>query len=698
MLLRLLSAVCAAGLLITPAMADGIDAFSDASGHWAYDALSRAVEDGLLSGDEQGRLLPGGSLTVAQMTAILCRTLRASNTDRAYPGTPAGQWYTEDAARGASLGVLPVDGSLELAASATRGQVFQALAAAFGLEEAAPNESVLSGFSDADILSPAERRAAAVLVRDGIVSGAQDGSLQVSRSITRAEFVSLIYRIRNGTYLPELLPETPAAPEAEAPTESGAQTPDAPGAGPAEPDQPAVPSVSFFTSAPQPGEALASRVVLRGENMAFPLFSEAVSAERLVLATTGSDVLLDGQAGNAFGTVAIGGGTGAVTLGGGVTRAVEVTGSGRTVNLSGMTLDTLLVSGSGNAITADETTQIGTLRVLSGASGNRLMVNGTVRSASLAGQNSTLTGTGRAGTVTLNGRRCQSSIFAETVLDETDNGLDGVQLTVTAPKVAPGGQITATVAMTGVEKARVCGAGWYFDGEPDENFSNPAFEIAEGRTSSYRRAIEFTRDMPLEHTIGFVLTYRNTVTGETEKIIAGATAQIENYPASHYRPTAEEVLLKVNPTYRTGNTDYTPEEKTVFVNAKGYSSKTPYLVWVSRSAQKVNIFEGSQNNWTLLHEFACATGAPGSPTPVGVTYVTYKQTNWTTENYTCRPIVRFYPNTGYAFHSRLYYPGTDRVKDASMGFPVSHGCVRMMDEGINWIYNNIPTKTTVVIY
>ena len=81
-----------------------------------------------------------------------------------------------------------------------------------------------------------------------------------------------------------------------------------------------------------------------------------------------------------------------------------------------------------------------------------------------------------------------------------------------------------------------------------------------------------------------------------------------------------------------------------------------------------------------------------------MTYVTYKQTNWTTESYTCRPIVRFYPNTGYAFHSRLYYPGTDHIKDASMGFPVSHGCVRMMDEGINWIYNNIPTKTTVVIY
>ncbi|MGM9612909.1 MAG: S-layer homology domain-containing protein, partial [Butyricicoccus sp.] len=70
-LLRLLSAVCAAGLLVTPAMAAGIDSFPDASGHWAYDALSRAVEDALLQGDEEGRLLPSGSLTVAQMTAIL---------------------------------------------------------------------------------------------------------------------------------------------------------------------------------------------------------------------------------------------------------------------------------------------------------------------------------------------------------------------------------------------------------------------------------------------------------------------------------------------------------------------------------------------------------------------------------------------------------------------------------------------------
>lgn len=722
-LLRLLSAVCAAGLLITPAMAAGIDAFPDASGHWAYDALSRAVDDGLLQGYDEGRLLPSGSLTVAQMTAILNRTLHAENTDRAYPGTPDGQWYTADAAKGASLGILPVDGSLTLTANATRAEVFEALVAAFGLTEAAPDESVLDRFSDVSMLSPAQRRAAAVLVRDGIVSGAQDGSLQASRGVTRAEFVSLIYRMLNGTYLPALLgdpaeepaetpeipeveaPETEApeteVPETEAPDESPApETPETPEE-PAEPaapdtDTPQLPAVSFFTETPQPGEPLASRVVLRGNHMT-ELFPEKVAIDRLVLAMTGTDCALSDKNGS-FGTVAVGGGTGAVKLSGKLTRAVEVTGSGRTVDLSGMTLDTLLVSGTNNTITADKSTKIGTLKVLAGASDNQITVDGTVDSAFLTGSRSTLAGAGRAKSVTLTGKGCKATLSTDTVSDEIDNGLDGVKLTVEAPKVAPGGQITATVTITGVDKARVCGAQWYFDGEPDAGFANSAFEITDGRTSDYRRTIEFTRNMALEHTIGFVLTYRNPVTGETEKKIAGATAQIENYPASHYLPTADEVLAKVNPTYKVGNVDYTPEEKTVFVNAKGYSSKTQYLIWVSRSAQKVNIFEGSKNNWTLIHEFDCATGAAGSPTPVGVTYVTYKQTDWTTSSYTCRPIVRFYPGTGYAFHSRLYYPGSDRVKDATMGRPASHGCVRMMDKGIYWIYNNIPTQTTVVIY
>ena len=41
---------------------------------------------------------------------------------------------------------------------------------------------------------------------------------------------------------------------------------------------------------------------------------------------------------------------------------------------------------------------------------------------------------------------------------------------------------------------------------------------------------------------------------------------------------------------------------------------------------------------------------------------------------------------------------SDRYYDARIGFPISHGCLRMYNEDIWWLYNNIPNGTTVVVY
>lgn len=732
---QMVAALCAGAVFISSAAAASIGSFSDAAGHWAYASLSRAVDDGLLAGAD-GKLMPDGSLTGAQMAAILNRVVVAQDTSRTYPNTPAGAWYTADAAKSASLGVLPYDGSLNLRTAVTRAQVFPALTAAFGLDEVTPDDSVLRVFSDADTLTPAQRRAAAVLVRMGVLSGSQDGTLQAARGITRAEFVALIYRIWNGQVNPQTMNAAddtsndsidniaPEQPDAVQP-DMTAQTDDDASGQPDLIDENTDPSdvldgddisasdeslmgrgaLLLYTLSPDrlPGETSAPLVVLRGQNMTSAFAetgADAVNINRLVLATTGSRFTLSNPNGNTYGTVVVGGGTSPVTINAGTTKRLEVTGYNRVINLCGVQLDSLMVSGSGNQIIADSNTSIGTLRVLSDAAASDIIINGTLKSADVAGSYTSLSGSGRAEHIFVTGKRCATTLAADNLDNsKVDDGLEGIQVKVTAPNVAPGGQITATATVSGVSQSRICSAQWYLDGQADNSFVNHSFALENGKTSSYSKKITFSRYMALEHTVGFVISYQNSVTGETEKIVAGATVQIQNYPDSHYQATTEQdVLNKVNPTYRRGNTDYTSTEKTIFVNAKGYSSQTQYLLWVSRSAQKVNVFEGSQGNWKLIHVFDCATGAASTPTPVGVTYVTYKQTNWTTENYTCRPIVRFYPNTGYAFHSRLYYPNTNKLKDASMGFPVSHGCVRMMDEGINWIYNNVPVKTTVVIY
>jgi len=63
-----------------------------------------------------------------------------------------------------------------------------------------------------------------------------------------------------------------------------------------------------------------------------------------------------------------------------------------------------------------------------------------------------------------------------------------------------------------------------------------------------------------------------------------------------------------------------------------------------------------------------------------------------------RPVVNFRVGSGYAFHSRLYNPGHNYLTDPSIGFPVSHGCIRMYDEDVQWIYDNIPNNTSVVVF
>ena len=175
--------------------------------------------------------------------------------------------------------------------------------------------------------------------------------------------------------------------------------------------------------------------------------------------------------------------------------------------------------------------------------------------------------------------------------------------------------------------------------------------------------------------------------------------------SSEYKAEKERVFNLVTSGYAGDYTtkwaeghDYTEADKEFWVNAKGYSSSSKYLIWVNLTYQRCNIFEQREGMWKLIRSCIVGTGADGTPTPRGTWKVTYHDSvGWTTSTYTVKPVVGF-KGGGYAFHSRLYYPGTTTLSSPSIGFPVSHGCVRMYDEDIQWIYDYIPDGTTVVVY
>ncbi len=143
--------------------------------------------------------------------------------------------------------------------------------------------------------------------------------------------------------------------------------------------------------------------------------------------------------------------------------------------------------------------------------------------------------------------------------------------------------------------------------------------------------------------------------------------------------------------------DFADSDKELFVNTKEYESTTPYLIWINLQRQKVNVFEGSKENWKLIKTATCSSGANTTPTPAGVmTYCAYGS-GWYHPTYYVRPILYMNLSRGIAMHSILFSPnGT--VQDGTQGTPASHGCVRMLPDDINWLAQYVPIGTTVVVF
>ena len=304
---------------------------------------------------------------------------------------------------------------------------------------------------------------------------------------------------------------------------------------------------------------------------------------------------------------------------------------------------------------------------------------------------------------TEDGRQQEVSDSAQVQVENyPDNGIAGASMYLTSPPVlAPGETLEVYAHVDNAKAGKVCTGVWYVDGQSVSTQTITLGKDAPKISQKYT----YTEDMKTTSEIKFVLSY-TTQDGRSQELTAEKTVTLQNYGYDHYHgPTDQEVLKMVTSTYAGNytlawaqNNDYTPEIKTRWVNLQGYSSKTKYLIWVNLTYQRVNIFEGSQGNWTLIRTCLCGSGKPSTPTIKGVFATTYKQNAWNYGSYYCGPVVRFYG--GYAFHSRLeYWPmGSGRFYDARIGFPISHGCLRMYDDDIWFIYNNIPNGTTVVVH
>lgn len=193
-----LAVVLTAALLApSSAFAASPSDFQDFPNDWSSDALTAAVENGLLGGVADGSIAPSGVLTRAQMATIINRAFGATEMASlsGYTDVSPDAWYYNDMAKAVQMGTFVGAGGglLEPDDAITREEALCVLARAFAIADA--DASSLSKFSDSASVSGWARETVAGMIASGYVGGYEDGTLRPQGTITRAEFAAVMDRL-----------------------------------------------------------------------------------------------------------------------------------------------------------------------------------------------------------------------------------------------------------------------------------------------------------------------------------------------------------------------------------------------------------------------------------------------------------------------------------------------------------------------
>ena len=738
------------------ALASTWESFNDISGHWAEKTIQKGFNDGLITGIDDSTVAPDSPITTAQMITILCRVLGArENADISKLGIAPDAWYADAAGKALYLGLISTDtGNLDLPMS--RQDALSMMAKAFCLTPAEPDYTVLNAYTDAGSISAKNKGAIAALVSKKLINGF-DGSLAVNSSITRAEFLTVLYRVAsNYVYADNMTSGKNGGIVIKGSgTLNFIQTD----------------NIWFDCSADNINISgvSAETITLRNHNLSnFNLYGNNNISKLAV--NVGKGKMSIGSSGNTkIGLLQLESCEGADV--GSDASSIEITGSGVPVNISGKH-DDLIITGNNNVITLSPDVSLSRLKI-SGENNSVVIKDSSPYVIScdeieISGKTNTVAmsiPSDKSAKLTVNGigNKISSQFGNISALDvlgtkadikvSFHTGLSGINVTGNENTVllscAAANTESANVlnesadasSSNDINTATVSGnSNWItlscrnisslsISGKyntinklgmgsilsVDLPGSENAFTLKEGGELQTAKITGSSNQVTLNGIAQSITIAGSKTTlsgnGSVKSLTInayGCTIKVsaESVTDNSNQAEIDRVLKLVTLGYNGNFTlkwalehDYQTYEKEIWVNAKGYTSSTEYLIWVNLSMQRVNIFKNNAGRWALCHSCIVGTGAPGRGTPVGVWRTTYKSwAGWTTSTYTVKPVVGFKENTGYAFHSRLYAPGTTNISDASIGYPVSHGCVRMYDADIKYIYDNIPLGTTVVVY
>jgi hypothetical protein len=148
---------------VLPAAAADVSAFTDVSGHWAEEHLTKLIEAGVIAGDGKGRAMPDRSVILSEMITMLEKSLGVytPGVEVVYDPNPA----------------------------LLREDVLAYIRINFAFPSAPPY--FRSKFTDFDTVSSGAGEAVLALEYAGMISGRR-GRIAPQENITRAEFAALL--------------------------------------------------------------------------------------------------------------------------------------------------------------------------------------------------------------------------------------------------------------------------------------------------------------------------------------------------------------------------------------------------------------------------------------------------------------------------------------------------------------------------
>lgn len=191
----LLTVMLVASLLVIPAAAVE---FSDTQNHWAKVSIDRWSGEGVLEGYGDGRFLPDGNMSRAELATVLSRVMKyVSRSSAVFPDVEAGAWYA-DAILGANAAgvILGDEVGMRPNDKITRQEAIVMLGRALGVKE---DSSAVSVYGDAGSIADWAKGFVGGMTKAGFVQG-DAGKVNPNANITRAEAVTILNNAISALY------------------------------------------------------------------------------------------------------------------------------------------------------------------------------------------------------------------------------------------------------------------------------------------------------------------------------------------------------------------------------------------------------------------------------------------------------------------------------------------------------------------